>query len=119
MNALEATSDSSFLSFLSELLKYSKHIRITNSQKNFKSTFGSAYLISQKMKLKLAKQAKKEPSFPWDLGLLFMQPMKNALILQNIKFYNSERKSNACDLQVFFKFSCKKTISLKLDLECL
>ena len=33
---------------------------------------------------------------------------KNALILQNIEFYNSERKSNACDLQVSFKFSCKK-----------
>ena len=74
------------------------------------------------MKLKLAKEAKKEPTkarFPWDLGLLFVQPIKNALILNNIKFYNSERKSNACDLQVFFKFSCKKTISLKLDLECL
>ena len=74
------------------------------------------------MKLKLAKQAKKEPRkarFPWDLGLLFVQTMKYALILHNIKFYNSERKSNACDLQVFFKFSCKKTISLKLDLECL
>ena len=74
------------------------------------------------MKLKLAKQAEKEPKkerFPWDLGLLFVKPMKYALILQNIKFYNSKRKSNACDLQVFFKFSWKKTIALKLDLECL
>ena len=74
------------------------------------------------MKLKLAKQAKKEPrkeSFPWDIGLLFVQPMKYALILQNIKFYNIKMKSNACDLQVFFKFSCKEMISLKLDLECL
>ena len=33
---------------------------------------------------------------------------ENALILHNIEFYNSERKSNACDLQVSFKFSCKK-----------
>ena len=77
LNAPEATSDSSFLSLLSDLLKYSDHIRITNSQNHFKSTFGSAYLISQKMKLKLAKQAKKEPrkaSFPWDLGLMFVQP---------------------------------------------
>ena len=35
------------------------------------------------MKLKLAKQAKKEPrkeSFPWDLGLLFVMPIKYALI---------------------------------------
>ena len=74
------------------------------------------------MKLKLAKQAKKEPRkarFPWNLGFLFLKPMKYALILYTIKFYNNERKSNACDLQVFFKFSCKKTISLKLDLECL
>ena len=48
-----------------------------------KSTFGSAYLNSKKPKLKLAKQVKKEPrkvSFPWDLGLLFVQPMKYALI---------------------------------------
>ena len=74
------------------------------------------------MKLKLAKQAKKETrkaSFPWDLGLLFVKPMKYALILKNIKFYNREMKSNACNLQVFFKLSCKKTISLKLDIECL
>ena len=122
MNAPEATSDSRFLSFLSELIKYSEHVIITYAQNHFKSTFGSAYLISKKMKLKLAKQAKKEPRkarFRWDIGFIFVQPMKYALILQNIKFYNSERKSNACDLQVFFKFSCKKTISLKLDLECL
>ena len=49
----------------------------------FKSTFGSAYLNSKKIKLKLAKQVKNEPreaSFPWDLGLLFVQPMKYALI---------------------------------------
>ena len=39
--------------------------------------------ICPKMKLKLAKQVKKEPrkaSFPWDLGLLFVQTMKYALI---------------------------------------
>ena len=37
----------------------------------------------EKMKLKLAKQVKKEPrkaSFPWDLGFLFVKPMKYALI---------------------------------------
>ena len=122
MNAPEASSDRSFLYFLSDLIKYREHVIITYTQNHFKSTFRSAYLISKKMKLKLAKQAKKESRkarFPWDLGLLFVQPMKYALILQNIKFYNNEMKSNACDLQVFFKFSCKKTISLKLDLECL
>ena len=40
-------------------------------------------LSQKKMKLKLAKQVKKEPrkaSFPWDIGLLFVKPMKYALI---------------------------------------
>ena len=108
--------------FLLHMIKNSKYFRITYAQNHFKSTFGSAYLILKKNDVKLAKRAKREPrkeSFPWDLVLIFVQPIKYALILQNIKFYNSERKSNACDLQVFFKFSCKKTISLKLDLECL
>ena len=61
------------------------------------------------MELKLAKEVKKEPwkaRFPWDLGFLFVQPMKYALISGFI-FYNSKDKSNACRLQVFFKFPCK------------
>ena len=40
-------------------------------------------LSQKKMMLKLAKQVKKEPrkeSFPWDIGLIFVQPMKYALI---------------------------------------
>ena len=76
----------------------------------FKSTFGSAYLNSKKMELKLAKQVKKEPgkeSFPWDLGLLLVQPMKYALISIFI-FYNRKNKSNSCKRQCFFKFPCKK-----------
>ena len=80
---------------------------MTNSQNHFKSTFGSAYLISKKMKLKLAKQAKKEPRkaiFPWDIGLLFVQPIKYALILQNIKFY---RTANKTTLTASYKFSLK------------
>ena len=39
--------------------------------------------LTQKTELKLAKQVKKEPRkarFPWDLGFLFVQPMKYALI---------------------------------------
>ena len=62
------------------------------------------------MELKLAKQVKKEPRkarFPWHLGLLYVYPMKYALIAGFI-FYNSKQKSNACKLQVFFKFPCKK-----------
>ena len=40
-------------------------------------------LTPKKTKLKLAKHVKKEPrkaSFPWDLGLMFVQKMKHALI---------------------------------------
>ena len=36
-------------------------------------------LTQKNIKLKLAKQVKKEPrkaSFPWDLGLMFMHPIK-------------------------------------------
>ena len=55
LNAPKATLDRSFLYFLSKLIKYSENVRITYSQNHFKSTFVSAYLISTKMKLKLAK----------------------------------------------------------------
>ena len=78
MNAPKATSNSRFLYFLSDLLKGSENVRITNAQKHFKSTFGSAYLISEKMKLRLARTNEREPRkarFPWDLGFLFVQPM--------------------------------------------
>ena len=122
LNNPKATFEQQLLFFLLCLLKDSEHVRMKYAPKHFESTFGSAYFKPNKTKLKLAKTVKKEPrkaSFPWDLGFLFVQPMKYALIFKNIKFSNRERKSNACDLQVFFKFSCKKTISLKLDLECL
>ena len=79
LSAPEATSDNSFLSFLSNLLKDSEHVKITNAQNHFKSTSGSAYLIPEKMKLRLAKTNEKEPRkayFPWDLGLMFVQPKK-------------------------------------------
>ena len=39
--------------------------------------------LSKKNDVKLAKRAKREPRkarFPWDLGLLFVNPMKCALI---------------------------------------
>ena len=65
------------------MLKDINNVRMKYAQNHFKSTFGSACLNSKKTKLKLAKPVKKEPrkaSFPWDLGLLFVQPMKYALI---------------------------------------
>ena len=123
LSAPKATLDSSFLSSLSGLINDSEWIIITNYPNHFKSAFGSAYFKPKKGKLKLVRTVKKEPRkarFPWDIGLMFVQPIKYAMILQNIKFYNSERKSNACDLQVFFKNHAKKrTISLQLDLGCL
>ena len=51
LNALETTSDSSFLLFLSDLLKYREKFRITYAQRHFKSNFGSAYFISKIMRL--------------------------------------------------------------------
>ena len=80
LNAPEATSDRSFLYFLSEILKYSKHVRITNSQNHFKSTFGLAYFISKNNEIKLAKTTNREPRkarFPWDIGLFFVQKIKS------------------------------------------
>ena len=85
MSTPEATSDRSFLTLLSDLLKYSKHIRITNSQNNFKSTFGSAYFISKNNEIKLAKTVNREPRkerFPWDLGLMFVHPIKSTDIAE-------------------------------------
>ena len=79
LNAPETTSESSFILFLSDLLKDEEQVRIKYSQNHFKSTFGSAYFISKNNAVKLAKPTKKEPrkaSFPWDLGLLFVQPIK-------------------------------------------
>ena len=80
MSAPKATLDSSFLSSLSDLLKDSERVKITNSQNHLKSTFGSAYFISENNEINLAKSTKKEPRkarFPWDLGLLFVQPIKS------------------------------------------
>ena len=45
-----------------------------------KVPLGQPTLNQQKAKLKLVKKVKKEPSFPWDLGLLFGQPIRCALI---------------------------------------
>ena len=76
MSDPKATLDSSFLSSLSDLLKDSERVRITNSQKHFKSTFGSAYFISKNNETKPMKKEPRKASFPWDLGFLFVQPIK-------------------------------------------
>ena len=54
-----------------------------DAQKHFESTFGLAYFKQKKTKLKLVKMGKKEPRkarFPWDIVLLFGNPMRCALI---------------------------------------
>ena len=79
LNAPETTSDRSFLFFMSKLIKETNKVRIKYAQNHFKSTFGSAYFISKNNAVKLAKPAEKEPRkarFPWDIGLLFVQPIK-------------------------------------------
>ena len=70
LNAPETTSDRRFLFFLSEMIKDRDKVRITYAQRNFKSTFGSAYLISKKRKLKLAKQEKRNQGKQAFLGIL-------------------------------------------------
>ena len=85
MSAPKATLDRSFLSSLLDLLNDSERVIITNSQNNFNSTFGSTYFISKNNEIKLAKSTKKEPrkaSFPWDLGLLFVHPIKSTNIAE-------------------------------------
>ena len=50
-------------------------------------------LTKKRTRLKLAKQVKKEPRkaiFPWDLGMLFVQPMKYTLIAGFILFLNKK-----------------------------
>ena len=83
LNAPKATFKQQLLFFLLCLLKDSEHVRMKCAQKHFGSTFGSAYFKPNKTTLKLAKTVKKEPrkaSFPWDIGLLFGNPMQYALI---------------------------------------
>ena len=80
MSAPKDSLDRSFLSSLSDLLNDIERVRTTNSQNHFKSTFGSAYFISKNNEIKLVKMSNREPrkeSFPWDLGLLFVQPIKS------------------------------------------
>ena len=89
----KATLDSSFLYSLSDLLKESKHVRIKNSQNHFKSTFGSAYFISKNNEIKLAKPTKKEPRKPrfhWDIGLLFVHPIKMHWYCRILNLLNSK-----------------------------
>ena len=83
LNYPKATFEQQIILFLLCLIKYSEYFRIKYSQNNFENTFGSEYFIKNKTKLKLAKMVKKEPRkarFPWDLGLLFGNPMRYALI---------------------------------------
>ena len=74
----KATFEQQLLLFLLCLLKDSELIRMKDAQKQFESTFGSAYFKTKKTKLKLVKTVKTElrkASFPWGLGFPLGQPM--------------------------------------------
>ena len=66
----KATLDRSFPASLSDLIKDSEHVRIKNSQNHFKSTFGSAYLISNNNEIKLAKPTKRNQGKQDFFGIL-------------------------------------------------
>ena len=54
-----------------------------------KVPLGQLTFNKKKTKLKLVKKGKREPrkaGFPWDLGLHFGQPIRCALLFQNMKF---------------------------------
>ena len=90
----KATFEQQIILFLLCMIKYSKFVRMKYSQNHFGSTFWSGYFKQNKTKLKLAKQVKREPrkaSFPWDLGLLFVQKMKYALI-SGFNIFKTEKK---------------------------
>ena len=96
----------SFLYFLLHLIKTSEHVIITYAQNHFNSTFGSDYFISKNNAVTLAKPAKKEPrkeSFPCDLGLLFVHPIKVHWYCRILKIITV--KGNL--LHVIYKFSLK------------
>ena len=66
-------------SFLLQLIKTSNIITFKYAPNYFESTFGWTNFLPKNSKLKLVfKEAEKEPrkaSFPWDLGLLWGQPI--------------------------------------------
>ena len=77
--------------------------------------------LSQKNEVKLAKRVKREPrkaSFPWDIGLMFMKPIKYALILHNIDFITAKGNLMHAIYKFSLNFHAKNMISLKLDLDC-
>ena len=106
LNAPEATSEQQLPLFISKLIKTKNHIRMKYSQNHFNITFGSAYFISKNNAVKLAKLVKKEPRkaiFPWDLGLLFVQPIKVHWYCRILNFITV--KVNL--MHVIYKFSLK------------
>jgi len=110
LSAPKATLDSSFLSSLSDLLNDSEWIRITNAPNHFKSAFGSAYFISKINEIKLAKPTKKEPrkaSFPWDLGLLFVQPIKSTDIAEYWNYWTANETTLTASYEFFNKLLAK------------
>ena len=110
LSAPKATLDSRFPYSLSDLLKDSENVKITISQNHFKSTFGSAHFISKNSEIKLAKSAKTEPRkarFPWDIGLLFVQPIKSTDISEYLIYRTAIKTTLTASYWFFTKILAK------------
>ena len=72
-------------------------------------------LSHKKMKLNLAKQAEKEPRkarFPWNLGLLFVQPTKMHRYCRILNFITAKGNLMNAIYKFPLNFHAKKMISL-------
>ena len=89
--AQESENEQSLLLFFVRPAKKQQAIKIKCVETHFKSVLDHHASYRKKLSKKLLKGAhlvlQKEPRkarFPWDLGLLFGQPMRYALFLQNL-----------------------------------
>ena len=122
LNTPEATFEQQLPFFLSNLLKTSKHNRMKYAQKHFKSTFGSAYLNSKKMNLKLARHVKnwtKESKISFGYWLAVCADNEICTWLLDLSFITAKINLMHASYKFSSNFHAKRTISLKLDLECL
>ena len=80
--------------FMLYLLKTRNIITVKYSQNYFEITFGWTNFLPKNSKLKLVfNEAEKEPrkeSFPWDLGLILVQPIWSTWIFEYKFLYSKE-----------------------------
>ena len=87
----ELENGQSLLLFMLYLLKNSEQLKSNVPKHTLKVFWVTTLVTKKKLSKKLLKwtnlvlqKGTKEPSFPWDLGLLFGKPMRYALFLQNL-----------------------------------